>query len=356
MTHTFIYQIDEGRYLERFGLSFAQFEVGQIFVHRPGLTISQQDNSDATLDTYNGAMVHFDTHYAAAAAWDAPLVVSTLTVARLVGMGAKTFARRGAIPRFHEIALTAPVFGGDTLYAESRILASRAPEHTSPARDARGLVRVVTSGYRRRGDDQPVAIATLDYDIEIDVDESYQWAGRTLSPCRDARFAAYRREGERHIEQWGLFFEDVEEGEAFVHTPRRSFQRADIVAHARRAFDFAPQFHDDQWLVENQKTRLTVPETLLLGAVTAQTTRIFGRVVANLGWTDIALAPVFEGDSIEAESTIVAKRLSKSRPQEGILTVDTVARNQNQETICSFRRNLLIYKRAHADPYARAGY
>lgn len=80
-------------------------------------------------------------------------------------------------------------------------------------------------------------------------------------------------------------------------------------------------------------------------------------MVANLGWTDIRLpAPVYAGDTAEAESTIVDKRESKSRPNEGILTVDTRARNQRGELVLSYRRNLLVYKRNAETPYGAAGY
>jgi len=99
-----------------------------------------------------------------------------------------------------------------------------------------------------------------------------------------------------------------------------------------------------------------VPETVLLGAVTALTTRTFGRVSANLGWTDIKLAPVFENDTVEAESTVVDARESKSRPHEGVLTVDTFARNQHGHEVCRYRRNLLVYRRDGDTPYAKAGY
>ena len=64
------------------------------------------------------------------------------------------------------------------------------------------------------------------------------------------------------------------------------------------------------------------------------------RVVANLGWHDVRLpAPVHAGDTIEAESTIVDKRASKSRPDEGILTVDTRAYNQRRELVLAYEED-----------------
>ena len=75
------------------------------------------------------------------------------------------------------------------------------------------------------------------------------------------------------------------------------------------------------------------------------------------GWTDIELpGHVAPGDTVEAESTIRGKRESKSRPNEGILSVETRARNQRGEQILSYRRNLLVYRRDAQTPYAAAGY
>ena len=112
----------ESRVREGFGLHFEEFAVGQIFHHRPGITVTQQDNADEALATLNNAAVHYDLNYAAATQFRLPLMVSTLTLQRAVGMGWKTFGRKKRIKSFRSIALTAPVFGGHTLYARSRIL------------------------------------------------------------------------------------------------------------------------------------------------------------------------------------------------------------------------------------------
>ena len=62
-------KVGENRYRERYGLDFEDFEVGQVFQHRPGITISQQDNVEETVDTLNQAMLHFDANYAAQTEW-----------------------------------------------------------------------------------------------------------------------------------------------------------------------------------------------------------------------------------------------------------------------------------------------
>jgi itaconyl-CoA hydratase len=70
------------------------------------------------------------------------------------------------------------------------------------------------------------------------------------------------------------------------------------------------------------------------------------KAVANLGWQDIRLtAPLFPGDTLYAESEVVEKRESKSRPEQGVVTVRTTGKNQNGEVCCTFQRTMLIWKR-----------
>ena len=114
--------ISPNRFRENFGLAFEDFAIGQIFHHRPGITITQQDNVDEALSTHNQAMIHYDREYAGYTEFKFPLVVSTLTLHRAIGMAWKTFGRRKRIVGFRSIALTAPVFGQDTLYARSSIV------------------------------------------------------------------------------------------------------------------------------------------------------------------------------------------------------------------------------------------
>lgn len=114
--------ISEGRIRESVGLAFEQFASGQIFQHRPGMTVYQTDNANEALVTLNQAAVHYDEHYASQTEFSRPLIVSTLTLQRAVGMGWKTFGRRRTILSFAAIRLTAPVFAGDTLYSATHIM------------------------------------------------------------------------------------------------------------------------------------------------------------------------------------------------------------------------------------------
>ena len=87
------------------------------------LRTSKQDNIEDALDTLNQAMIHFDDNYASKTEWKKPLVVSTLTLQRLMGMTWKTFYKKTRILGWSTLNMTAPVFGGDTLYAETEIKA-----------------------------------------------------------------------------------------------------------------------------------------------------------------------------------------------------------------------------------------
>jgi itaconyl-CoA hydratase len=338
------HRLGDHHYRERTGLDLEDFAPGQRFRHRPGVTLSQQDNADEALETLNAAMLHYDAHYAAATAWGRPLMVSTLVLQRIIGLAAKTYGHRRAILGFSEIALTAPVFGGDTLYAESEVL------DCAPGPDADS--GIVTARLRAvRPDGAEIGRFTCRFAIHCRADES--------APAADEpRFAAYRPAADDAlVEQTGLFFEDLAPGDRFVHAPRRSFPPSAALAHATRALELAPQYHDLDWAARHNAGRLVVSETFVIAQATAATTRTFGRVVANLGWYDIELPrPVRAGDTIEAESTILETTASRSRPGEGIVAVATRAHNQAGEAVLSYRRTLLVYRRGAGAPYERAGY
>lgn len=150
-------QTGDQRYRERFGLDFEQFAVGQKFKHRPGLTLSQQDSRDECLDTLNQQMLHFDEVFAGHGEWKKCLMDSTLTAKVVMGMTWKTFAKRVTLLGFDEITLSKPMFGGDTVYAESEIL----EKADAPEAPGAGRLKVRTLGVNQRGE----TVATLVYDL-----------------------------------------------------------------------------------------------------------------------------------------------------------------------------------------------
>ena len=159
-----------------------------------------------------------------------------------------------------------------------------------------------------------------------------------------------------YIETAGIDYEDFEVGQTFEHRPGRTFTAEENRMHVLRSADLSLRNAD---AVYNEKVyggEQVISETLVLSVVTALTTKTFNKVVANLGWKNIQLpTPVRAGDTIYAESEILGKRESQSRPAQAILHVRTRAVNQRGEEVCSFERRLLIYKRG-LGPYEAAGY
>ncbi|MBN9260898.1 MAG: dehydratase [Alphaproteobacteria bacterium 64-6] len=136
------------RYRETFGRCFEDFTVGDIYEHRPGRTISETDNTWFTLLTMNTHPVHFDFAYAAKSEFGKPLVNSCLTLSIVVGMSVSDLSQKAiANLGWNDIKLTAPVFIGDTIYAESEVLGKR----ESSSRPTQGIVTVRTIGKKADG-------------------------------------------------------------------------------------------------------------------------------------------------------------------------------------------------------------
>jgi itaconyl-CoA hydratase len=141
-------QVGPNRYRESFGRHFEDFTVGDVYEHRPGRTISEADNTWFTLLTMNTHPLHFDAAYAARTEFKRPLVNSCLTLAIVAGMSVSDLSQKAiANLGWDKIQLTAPVFAGDTLYAESEVLALR----ESKSRPTQGIVTVRTTGKKSDG-------------------------------------------------------------------------------------------------------------------------------------------------------------------------------------------------------------
>jgi itaconyl-CoA hydratase len=136
------------RLRESYGRYYEDFEIGDIYEHRPGRTISETDNTWFTLLTMNQHPLHFDEAYAAKSEFGRPLVNSCLTLSIVAGMSVSDVSQK-AIGNlgWNDIRLTAPVFVGDTIYAESEVLNKR----ESAKRPTQGVVSVKTLGKKSDG-------------------------------------------------------------------------------------------------------------------------------------------------------------------------------------------------------------
>jgi acyl dehydratase len=130
----------EGRFLE-------DFHVGDVYRHSSGRTITDADNIWFTLLTSNGHQIHVNADYASKTEFGQMLVVSTLTLAIVTGLSVDDVSRNAvANLGWDKVRMTAPVFAGDTLYAESEVLEVR----ESRSRPGQGVVRVRTRGFNQR--------------------------------------------------------------------------------------------------------------------------------------------------------------------------------------------------------------
>lgn len=140
--------VGENRYRESLGRYFEDFQVGDVYEHRPGRSITEADNVWFTLLTMNTHPLHFDNEYAKHSEFGKPLVNSAFTLSVVAGMSVSDTSQKAiANLGWDKIKLTAPVFVGDTIYADSEVLDKR----ESKSRPNQGIVTVKTRGLKQDG-------------------------------------------------------------------------------------------------------------------------------------------------------------------------------------------------------------
>jgi itaconyl-CoA hydratase len=131
------------------GRFFEDFQVGDVYEHPLGRTVTETDNVWLTLLTQNTAPIHFDAHYAAQTEFGRRLVDSTFTLALVTGQSVTDVSQNVmANLGWDEVRLPHPVFEGDTIYSQSEVLESR----PSASRPSVGVVTVRTTGFNQNGD------------------------------------------------------------------------------------------------------------------------------------------------------------------------------------------------------------
>ncbi|QQK80346.1 MaoC family dehydratase [Salicibibacter cibi] len=130
------------------GRFFEDFEVGDVYQHPLGRTVTKTDNSWFTMLTQNTNPIHFDDHYAEQTDFGRTLVNSTFTLALVTGQSVNDLSQNVmANLGWTDIRLPNPVFEGDTIYSYSEVLDKR----ESGSRDNVGIVTVKTYGYNQEG-------------------------------------------------------------------------------------------------------------------------------------------------------------------------------------------------------------
>jgi acyl dehydratase len=148
--------------------------------------------------------------------------------------------------------------------------------------------------------------------------------------------------------QFGRCFEDFEIGAIYKHWPGRTITEYDDTLFSMLTMNHNP-LHIDALYSEGTQhgQRLVVGPLIFSIALGISVPDVSGKAIANLEFEYVRhLGPTFHGDTIYAETTVLDKRLSSSKPDRGIVTVETIAYNQRGETVLSFKRHVLVPTRA----------
>ncbi len=129
------------------GRVFEDFEVGDVYEHPLGRTVTTQDNIWFTNLTMNPNPIHFDHQYASQTDWGRPLVNSAFTIALVTGLSVSDMSQNAVNLGWDNVRLPKPLFEGDTVYARSEVLETR----DSASRPHQGIVRFRTEGYQQDG-------------------------------------------------------------------------------------------------------------------------------------------------------------------------------------------------------------
>ena len=147
--------------------------------------------------------------------------------------------------------------------------------------------------------------------------------------------------------QGGRYYEEFAVGDTYKHWPGRTITAADNTWFTLLTMNQHPLHFDEEYAKGTEFGKPLVNSALTLAIVAGMSVAdVSQKAIANLGWTDIVMpAPVFNGDTLYAESTVLEKRESKSRPNQGIVTVATRAWKQDGTTVMTYKRTVLVPKR-----------
>ncbi|WP_239394650.1 MaoC family dehydratase, partial [Frankia sp. CiP3] len=149
----------------------------------------------------------------------------------------------------------------------------------------------------------------------------------------------------RRVEQRGLWFDELEVGVVYAHRPGRTVSEADNTLFTTLTMNAQALHLDEAWSATQPFGRRLVNSlftlSTLVGLSVNQLTQ--GTTVANLGFAEVRFpAPVFHGDTLYAETVVLDKRLSRSRPGQGVVTLEHTARNQHGEVVAVAVRGALM--------------
>ena len=145
----------------------------------------------------------------------------------------------------------------------------------------------------------------------------------------------------------GNFFEDFVEGEIINHSLAKTIFESDNNLFSLLTMNHHPVHLSLEHVKQHQHGQILVVGTLVFSLVVGMSVPdISGKAIANLEYESVKhLAPVFINDTIRAETRIIGKRESETKTDRGVIYVETVAYNQNDSPVLSFKRKVLIPKK-----------
>jgi acyl dehydratase len=155
---------------------------------------------------------------------------------------------------------------------------------------------------------------------------------------------------------FGRMFEDFEVGDVYKHWPGKTITEADDHLFCMITMNHHP-LHTDAWYAETQtqfKRNVVVGNLVYSLVLGMSVPDVSGACIANLEVETLQhKRPTFHGDTIYAETRVLAKTESTSKEDRGIVAVETFAYNQRGEEVCYFKRRVMVYKGAFAPPRQR---
>jgi acyl dehydratase len=148
------------------------------------------------------------------------------------------------------------------------------------------------------------------------------------------------------IEQRGLWYEEFDVDARYLHRPGRTVTEADNVLFTTLTMNTQGLHLDAAWAADQPFGQRLVNSLFTLSTVVGQSVAQLtqGTIVANLGFTDVAFPhPLFHGDTLYSETVVTAKRLSSSRPGQGIVTLAHTGRNQDGTVVATANRSVLVW-------------
>jgi acyl dehydratase len=166
------------------------------------------------------------------------------------------------------------------------------------------------------------------------------------------------RAGGRVIEQRGLYFEELEEGVTYAHRPGRTVTEADNVLFTTLTMNTQALRLDAAWSAGQPFGQRLMNSMFTLATMVGQSVSQLtqGNVIAQLGLTDVSFPhPLYHGDTLYTETVVSGKRLSGSRPGQGIVTMEHTGRNQDGTVVAQATRSCLMWTREAHVKQRRSG-